>query len=426
MTLRRILSATLLFVALFAGSLIAADWRQFRGPGGLAASDATGLPVEWGPEKNLVWRTELPGLGTSSPITVGERIYLTCYDGYAEDRANPGDMQDLTRYVVCLDRASGQILWSKPFEPQLPESKYSGGNNSWHGYSSSTPASDGERLYVFFGKSGVYCLDLDGNQIWHAEVGSNTRGWGSANSPVLHGDMVIINASVESGSLVALDKKSGEEKWRAGGIRGSWNTPLLVGVEGGKTELVVSLPQKIVAYDPATGDELWTCDGIPDRGYVCPSLVAHGGVVYAIGGRTNTAIAVRAGGRGDVTDSHQLWRTGRGSNVTSPVYHDGHLYWVHERRGVAYCLNAKDGEVVYEERLSPRPGVVYASGIVADGKLYFVSQHNGTYVLAAKPEFELLAHNTLGEDTARANASPAISDGKLLLRNDKYLYCIGK
>jgi outer membrane protein assembly factor BamB len=149
-------------------------------------------------------------------------------------------------------------------------------------------------------------------------------------------------------------------------------------------------------------------------------------VVYAIGGRRNTAVAVRAGGRGDVTESHMLWRTNKGSNVSSPVYHEGYLYWVHERQGVANCLDAKTGETIYAERLDPRPGVVYSSMTVADGKLYSVSQHNGTFVLAAKPKFELLAHNTLGEDDSRANASLAIHAGQILLRNDRFIYCIGE
>jgi hypothetical protein len=146
--------------------------------------------------------------------------------------------------------------------------------------------------------------------------------------------------------------------------------------------------------------------------------------VYAIGGRKNTAIAVRAGGRGDVTETHRLWETGKGSNVSSPVYRAGHIYWVHESRGIAYCLNATTGETVYEKRLTPRPRLIYSSVTFGDGKLYCLSQDLGTYVIAAQPEFELLAHNVLDDDT-RANASIVVSDSQLLLRNDRHLYCIG-
>lgn len=401
----------------------AEDWTEFRGPGGTGTGSATGLPVKWSDSENLVWKTELPGLGGSSPITLGDRIYLTCYSGYGIE-PNEGSDEDLMRHVVCLDRASGKIIWKKDFKPQLPESAYRGGNSARHGYSTSTPATDGERLYVFFGKSGVYCLDLDGKQIWHKDVGSGTHGWGSGASPRLYKDLVIINASVESRSLIALKKDTGEEAWKVP-VRGTWNTPVLVEVDG-KQELVVSLPQKILAVDPASGKELWTCNGIPDRGYTCPSVVAHDGIVYVIGGRRNTAIAVKAGGRGDVSSSHELWRTDRGSNVSSPVFYKGHLYWVHEGRGVAYCLNGKDGEIVFEQRLRPRPGLVYASITVADGKLYAISQYNGAYVFAAQPEFKLLAHNQF-EDEARVNATPVPSgNGRLLLRSDKYLYCVGQ
>lgn len=408
------------------GNAGAEDWTRFRGPGGQATSHAPGLPVHWSARENVVWKTELPGLGTSSPITLGDSIFLTCYSGYGLDPEAPGKMDDLMRHVVCLDRNSGDIVWTRAVKPRLPESEYSGGNNSWHGYSSSTPTTDGERLYVFFGKSGVFCFDLDGKQIWQADVGDNTHGWGSANSPILAGDLLIVNASVESNSLVALDKRTGEEVWRAGGIRGSRNTPVLVEAPNGRTELVLSAPEKILAFDPTSGKALWSCEGIPDRGYVCPSVIAHDGIVYVIGGRKNTALAVRAGGRGNVTETHVLWRTAKGSNVTSPVYHDGYLFWVHERNGIAFCLDAKTGKLVYEERLrNPRPGIIYSSALVADGKLYYVSQHNGTYVLAANPEFELLAHNDFENDDSRTNASPVVSDGKLLLRNDRYLYCIG-
>jgi outer membrane protein assembly factor BamB len=402
---------------------LAADWPQFRGPGGKAVSQDTGLPVKWSERENLLWKIKLPGLGTSSPITTGNRIFLTCYSGYGETVEKPGEMSDLKRHVVSLDRQSGKIVWSKEVKSKLPESAYRAGNDSWHGYSSSTPATDGERLYVFFGKSGVFCFDLEGEQLWQADVGQRATGWGSGTSVVLHNDLVIVNASVESGSLVALNKTTGKQAWKTSGTGGSWNSPVLVDVEG-KTEVVLSLPGrpgKIVGYDPENGKELWRSEGIPD-GYICPTVVANNGIVYAIGGRKNTALAVRTGERGEVKP---LWTTGRGSNVCSPVYHDGHLYWLHDRQGIAYCLNASTGQTVYEQRLDPRPGTTYASGVVADGKIYYVSQHNGTYVLAAKPKFQLLSHNTFDEND-RTNASPVVDNSRLLIRSDRYLYCVGK
>ncbi len=402
----------------------AKDWTGFRGPDRTGTAEAKDLPTTWNSNTNLVWKQDLPGPGTSSPVVVGSRIYLTSYSGYAESIDDPGDMDRLVRYIICLDRKTGKVHWSKAFKAKMPESEYQPGNNSRHGYASSTPASDGRHLYVFFGISGVFCFDLDGNVIWTADVGSGTHGWGSGTSPLLAGDLVIVNASVESKSLVGLDKATGKEVWRKPDIKSCWSSPVLVDV-GGKQEVALNTPRKILGLDPKTGEELWNCEGIPD-GYICPTLVAHGDVVYAIGGRKNTAIAVRAGGRGDVTDSHVLWTTGKGSNVSSPVYLDGHLYWFHESRGMAYCLDATTGEVVYEERLEPRPGLIYSSVTAADGKLYAPSQENGTYVLAAAPKFKQLAVNVLEGDKTRTNASIVVSENQLLLRTDKAIYCIGR
>ena len=400
---------------LLSTSCLAGDWTQFRGPGGLGVSNETGLPVSWSDEENLDWKAELPGYGASSPITLGDRIYVTCYSGYGTNRRDPGNMEDLLLHVVCLNRADGEIVWDKHIQPKLPESK----RVRDHGYAAATPTTDGKSLYVFFGKSGVFAFDLDGNQKWQADVGSKTHGWGCGTSPVLYKDLVIVNASVESGSLVAINKMTGKEEWRARGMQASWNTPALVDVSGGIQELVVSVRGRILGFDPATGEQLWSCQGIPD--YVCPSVVSQAGIVYAIGGRSSLAIAVRAGGRGDVTETHKLWETKAGANVCSPVIHKDHLYWVSDRRNIAYCLKLDSGEIVFQQRFSSQP---YASAVVGDDKLYIVTRRGGTYVLAAKPSYEELSHNKFsGRGTF--NSSPVISDGKLLLRSNNVLYCIG-
>jgi outer membrane protein assembly factor BamB len=392
----------------------AAEWPQFRGPGGQGVAEAAALPTTWSETENLRWRAALPGPGASSPIVIGDRIALTCYSGYGLDHDQPGDMQQLTLHVLCLNRQDGRILWDTAVQPNLPETP----RVREHGYAAPTPASDGQHLYVFFGKSGVYKFDLDGKQIWHAEVGSKLHGWGCGTSPVLYQGLVIVNASVESGSLVALDKASGKEVWRAGGMDSSWNTPHLVSLRDGKQELVVCVKDRILAFEPATGVSLWTCEGIRD--YVCPSVVSQAGVVYAIGGRASQAIAVRAGGRGDVTASHRIWTAGVGANVSSPVVHDGHLYWVSDRNGTAYCLKLADGAVVYAEKVQAQP---YASTVFADGKLYVVDRRGGTLVLAAKPQFEILAHNRF-EDRSTFDGSPAVVGDQLILRSDRYLYCL--
>lgn len=400
---------------------VRADWRQFRGPDGLGVSQETNLPTTWSSGKNLVWKTRLPGAGASSPVTVGERVFVTCYSGYAIDEKDPGKMDELKRHVLCINQKNGDILWHKEFKAELPEHNYAG-EGSYHGYSASTPATDGKHLYVFFGKSGVFCFTLDGEQVWHASAGTRIHpGWGSGASPVLYKDMLIVNASIESGALVALDKMTGSEIWKAPGINSAWDTPMLVHVPSNGTELVLSIANRLRSFDPDTGKELWNADGI--HRYICPSVVSHDGIVYAIGGG-HTSLAVKAGGRGDVTKTNVLWREKKGSNVSSPIYLAGHLYWAGDG-GLVHCQEADTGKSVYSERLQPEPGRLWASPILADGKLYYVSQHKGVYVVAAKPTFEQIAHNVIEDDKSRANASIAVSKGQLLLRTDQYLYCIG-
>lgn len=416
------LLATLLVVGLAPQLASSADWSQFRGPDGSGTSDETGLPLEWSAQENIAWKTDLPGPGTSSPIVVGERIFLTYYTGYGLSEERPGDLSQLGRHLACIQRRDGKPLWSQPIPNRGPDEEFQG-FQALHGFASSTPVSDGQRVYVFAGTSGVAAFDISGRPLWLQSVGTGTHNWGSATSPVLHENLVIVNASVESGALVALDKNRGNQVWRAEGIARAWNTPILVQAPDGGTELVISMQGAVVGYDPSTGKELWRCRGIDD--YIVPSAIAHEGVVYAIGARQNTALAVRAGGRGDVSESHVLWRIGKGSNVSSPVYYEGHLYWISESRGVAYCVDAATGEVKYEERVSPRPDRVYASPVAADGKVYYVSREEGTFVVAARPEYELLAHNDLSPDTSVFNGTPAVSNGQLLLRSNQSLYCIG-
>jgi outer membrane protein assembly factor BamB len=395
----------------------AGDWRQFRGPGGLGVSNETNLPTRWSETENLLWKTGMPGAGSSSPIVLGDRVYLTCYSGFGVNRRDPGNMEDLRRHVVCVNRADGKIVWTKTLLPKLPESK----SVRDHGYAAPTPATDGEHLYLFFGKSGVYKFDLNGKQIWNTEVGSGIHTWGCGTSPVLYQNLVIVNASVESRSLVALDKQSGEEVWRAPGMRASWNTPILVDVKGSKQELVVSVQGSILGFDPRTGEQLWSCQGVPD--YVCPSAVAKDGIVYVIGGRSPKAMAVRAGGRGDVTETHRLWNAQVGANVSSPVISGDHLYWINERGKKAFCLRLETGEIEYQTRFNISP---YASTVAADGKLYIIDRYQGTYVLAAKPEFEQISHNRFEDDRSTFNASIAISDGNIFIRSNRFLYCVSR
>ncbi|MHC4147776.1 MAG: outer membrane protein assembly factor BamB family protein, partial [Planctomycetota bacterium] len=357
-------------------------------PGSLGISKAKNLPVTWSDTENLIWKTAMPGSGSSSPIALGDKLYVTCYSGYGLGQASGGKIEDLTLHVVCVDGRTGTIIWNNQIKPEFPEQS----SVRDHGYAAPTPATDGKHLYVFFGKSGLFKFDLEGRQIWRISVGTEKHGWGCGTSPVLYKNLVIVNASVESGSLVAVDKGSGEEVWRAEGMKSSWNTPHLVDAPTGKQELAVSIKEFILGFDPETGKELWRCEGIPD--YICPSIISHEGILYALGGRRSMTIAIRSGGRGDVSKTHKLWQADVGANVSSPVVHDGHL--------------------------DP-----YASTLLADGRLYVVTRFDGTLVLAAKPQFEQLAHNKLA-DSAVFNASPIVCGGNLILRSNHNLYCFGR
>ncbi|MCA9116298.1 MAG: PQQ-binding-like beta-propeller repeat protein [Planctomycetaceae bacterium] len=386
----------------------------------MGVSTASGLPLKWSSNSNIVWKTPLPGSGSSSPIVWNETIYLTCYTGYFVPGENEGSLEDLKRHLLAVDRTTGKILWNRPVSARLPEEE----RIRDHGFAASTPAADQDAVYTFFGKSGVFAFDHDGNQLWQADVGSKTHGWGSAASPLLYGDLVIINASVESGDLVALNRRTGAEVWRASGIREAWNTPLVVTAQSGRKELVVARQGDVLAFHPEQGTPLWTCK-TDISWYMVPSPVAADGIVYYLGGRSGiSALAVRAGGSGDVTSSHRLWTSRTGSNVTSPLYHAGHLYGMSDSQGIAWCLVAATGELVYQERLE-RAGQVYASPLLAEDRLYYVTRSGRTFVLAARPKFEQLAMNEL-DDRSVFDAAPAVDGSRLLLRSGKFLYSIGQ
>jgi len=389
----------------------------------MGRSDAKGLPLTWSDETNIAWKAALPGPGASSPIVLGERIFLTCFTGFATSSREPGEMTNLKRHLLCLNLADGKIMWDTPVPAEMPEQDRIREN---HGYASITPVADAERVYAFFGKSGVFAFDHSGKQLWHAKVGDKLNGWGSATSPVLYKDLLIVSASIESESLVVLDRKTGQEVWRANIGPESWHAPVFVTAPDGTTEVVAAKNGGVVAFNPDNGESLWNAKtGIP--WYMCPTPVVQDGIVYVIGGRTpNGALAIRAGGRGDITTSHIVWKLNKGSNVPSPILHDGHLYFAHENLGIFYCVNAKTGELVYEERLEPSPGQVYASPVIADGRMYLTGRGGRTIVVAAKPKFEKLAENTLESNRGVFNSSPAISGSRLLLRSNRALYALGE
>jgi hypothetical protein len=434
----------------------AGDWARFRGPNGSGiSSDDKPTPVTWSETENLKWKVALPGPGHSSPIVVGDRVFVTCWTGYGTDLSqDEGNQADLKRHLLCIDRHSGAILWDKAIEADLPEDNY-GGNFAQHGYASHTPVSDGQRVYVFFGKTGVLAFDMDGNQLWKKNVGTelDRRRWGSASSPILHENLVIVTAAAESQSLVALDKVTGEEVWKAeaDGLAGTWGTPILVEVDGNRTDIVLAVPYEMWGFNPDSGKLRWYCEAL-SANYICSSVIAHDGIVYAMesGPGGGGAIAVRASGKGDVTATNVVWTSQGRSRITSPVYHDRRLYWVSGR--VANAIDASTGEQVYQSRLTggaapsaPDPGrggpggpgrrgggfggrggQDYSSPVVADGKLYYFCRNGDAYVLELGTELKQLAVNRFESDNGAFSSTPAISNGELFIRSTKNLYCVAE
>ena len=409
----------LLLPGVSAGLCYGEDWSAFRGADGQGDAGKAQLPLQWGENENIAWKTELPGPGASSPVVHGRHVYVTCYSGFFVPGQPGGTQADLRRHVICVERTSGKVLWQRELEAKLPEEE----RIRDHGFAASTPACDAAGVVVFFGKTGVIAFDHEGHEKWRADVGSKTHGWGSSASPVLYRNLVLINASVESESLRALDRRTGREVWSVEGIKESWNTPVIAKSSSGREELLVAMQGSLRAYNPETGEQYWTCK-TDITWYMVPSVVCHGGRVYCLGGRSGVAgLAVKMGGSGDVTDSLRLWTSMKGSNVTSPVFHEGHLYFMNDNREIAYCLSAETGEVVYEQRVN-RAGQVYASALLAGGRIYYLTREGRTIVVPAAPEFEELGRSDL-RDGGQFNGSFAVDGSRLLVRSDRYLYAIG-
>ncbi len=404
------------------------------------------MPTRWS-EDDVAWRVSLAGLGASSPIVRADRVFVTSQVGEAPSR--PGshprlarDDRDLARreepiggrgretgpaagaielVIQAFGLTDGHRLWAQrvpaagPF-PLLHEK---------HNLATPTPATDGERIYAWFGNGQVVALDIDGKVLWQRhlglEYGPFQNQWGHGSSPVLYGDLLILLCDHSPLSyLVALDKLTGEERWRIdrGSGRISHSTPLVVAGPRGD-ELIVNSSERIDAYDPVAGHLLWHA-GNP-RQTPIPTPVFYDGVIYMSRGyRNSDFLAIRPGGRGDVSSSHILWRTPSGASyVPSVVHYRGLLYMTNEV-GVVTCAEATNGDRLWRQRLD---GVFFASPVAGDGKVYLVSETGTTFVLRAARQPEVIARNEL---SGRFLASPAISRGYVLLRSDDSLYGIGR
>lgn len=395
-----------------------AAWPEFLGLGGQARSSDT-VPTTWSETENLLWKVDLPGSGSSSPIIVDDQVIVTCYVSGAEAK----------RQVISFDKTNGQQKWAVDFPIDYREDRYQGYITE-HGYASNTPVTDGENVYVFLGKGGVHSISLDGKKNWSFDVGkgSSNRQWGSAASLVLFENSVIVNAAEESRAIIALDKATGKQLWRqdADMLELTYGTPRIITRPDSEPELVISVPGEIWSMNPRTGKLRWYCES-PMTGNVTPSVIVDGDTVYSFGGyRASGSIAVKLGGKDDVTDSHVQWTNRSSSYVATPLLQDGRFYWIDDR-GIAYCTSAKDGEVIYKSRVddleSGRP--VYASPVLIGKNIYVVTRRSGTIVYAPNDEFKPIAQNKFAGDETDFNASPAVSDGKLYLRSNQSLYCVG-
>jgi len=434
-----LIAMAVIYLTTFNCTLFAqSDWPRFRGVDGSGVS-ADEVPTEWGPDKNIRWKTKLPGAGCSSPIIVGGKVFVTCYSGYGESRSKIGKKEDLKRHIVCIEQDSGTELWKKTVPTAPKEDDFSGAGVPAHGYASHTPVSDGQSLFVFFGKSGVIAYDLDGQELWKKDVGSgsDSRRWGSAASPIVYEDLLIVPALAESRAVIALDKKTGEQKWsfKSGSLDKTWATPIIVPAEEGRSDIVIGVPNELWAINPESGKLRWAASGVGGDGFFT-SAIADGEMIYAsVGGRSGGgSIAVKSGGRKDVTKSHVSWNGKTMASFATPVFHDGLLFMIGRSNRLA-VVDAADGkelsEVRFESTKESKPaggsaGRSYSSPIVAGGKLYYTTGNGETFVMTADEDCQQIAANKLTDDAETFSGTPAISNGQIFIRSNRHLYCIGQ
>lgn len=410
------------------------NWPRFRGPDGSGIVSEGGVPLSWSAEENMKWKLDLPGPGSSSPIVWNGKVFVTCYSGYGAGDAN-AKLSDLVRHLLCIDLHTGQILWSAdeptlgkedPYEGYLPE----------HGYASSTPTTDGERIYCFYGKNGVYAYDFSGKRLWSAPTGTGSSKlvWGSAGSPVLYSGLLYVNAGDEAHALLALDAETGQEKWRMEHpmIEQTYSTPAIQVLSPTRTDLIVALRGELRALDPITGAVRWFSKSPADGNLSSSPVAISDGRIVMVGGFPQIMGTVfLGGGEGDRSETALLWQSQKAkSYMPLPVENGDLLQWVNED-GIAICVKRDTGEILYRERLDISQSTnkgwpFYASPILVDDHIIAVSRTAGAFVIAAGPEFKLFGVNRIEGDSTRFHATPAVSEGILLLRSEKTLYAISR
>jgi outer membrane protein assembly factor BamB/rhodanese-related sulfurtransferase len=382
-------------------------WPVWRGPSGQGLVAGTNYRDTWSATEGVLWKKAVPGRGNSSPIIWDDRIFLTtAYDG--------GRRLSL----VAFRRSDGTQLWETFAPDGRPASTH-----YKNGHASATPATDGSMVYVSFGSRGLSAFTFDGKLAWHQDLGPVDNYHGAAGSILLYKNRVILFQDHGRGAFVAaFETRSGKQLWRTSReAYVGWGTPVAVRV-GTHDEIIVSSQGAVTAYHPDTGTELWRCDG--NSYEVIPTPVVSHGLVIASSGRVGPTLAIRPGGKGNVTRTHLAWASPKGSPfVPSPIVYGDYLYMVNDMASIVTCLDAATGKVMWQGRLgvAQREGFS-ASPVAVDGKVFFTNDEGETFVLRAGPQFELLRTNRIGESTL---ASPALVDGKWYVRTDRNLVAIG-
>lgn len=402
-----------------------AHWPQWRGPSGQGYVHDDRVPLTWSETENVLWKTKLPGgKGNSTPVVWGDRAFLTT----AGERG-------ATRTVICVRTTDGKILWERVAAKDVAQEK----THVQNGFASPSCVTDGKHVWAFFGTPGLFCYDVDGTLKWHKTFGTfySAQGWGTAASPFLYEDTVILNCDNDGGykaapqALVAMDKATGEERWqtpRKGG-RG-FSTPILMKMAGGRIDLVLNGPIGMWGYDPKTGKERWHCDRIDPNEQMRfgePLPVADGERMYVASGRAGPFQILKLPGEGDVTKTHVTYAGVRKGHrdVSSPIVWQGHVYAA-DNKGVLSCFELKTGKEIYSGVIGNRRNRSHASPIAIQGKLVFLLDDGMTVVLQPGPKLEVVGRNKLPGEDLDFGASPAVAEGKLLLRSQSELWCIGK